>query len=256
MIFFMRTLVRKNLIPYTRYSLITSASKCNKNIPGIGKRFISKNYFNLPENNQNLTLYSIIGTNILVFLAWQQSKNDWRLYKFMLSNFTTSKIGVYRFQDYHTLITAFFSHQDLSHLLFNMLAFYSFGQSTIFLLGTSRFLLLYLGGGLISSICHVSYTTFIPKTWPSSRQRIGDSSPGLGASGAVNAVVIWNIISFPRNMIYLYGILPVPAALLGLGFIAMDGYSLYYGDSNIGNAAHLGGAAYGALFYALTRRIR
>ena len=65
-----------------------------------------------------------------------------------------------------------------------------------------------------------------------------------------------------------------------MGFVGIDVYSLYYGEGNVGNAAHLGfvvviiifillllyltfkiyfiiikgGAGYGAMFYALTRR--
>ena len=48
------------------------------------------------------------------------------------------------------------------------------------------------------------------------------SSPALGASGAVNAVVIAQICLFPSSTILLYGILPMPSALFGLLWIASD----------------------------------
>ena len=75
----------------------------------------------------------------------------------------------------------------------------------------------------------------------------------LGASGAINAIVAWYIAVAPRSMIYLYGVLPIPAALFGVAYLGFDAYSLYSGDSGMGNAAHLGGAAFGGLWYILSR---
>jgi membrane associated rhomboid family serine protease len=37
----------------------------------------------------------------------------------------------------------------------------------------------------------------------------------IGASGAVGAVLAWSIFSNPSQIVYLYMIVPVPAALLG-----------------------------------------
>ncbi|KAJ1436088.1 hypothetical protein B484DRAFT_325294 [Ochromonadaceae sp. CCMP2298] len=171
----------------------------------------------------------------------------------MQQNFTVSSQGVFQQGKYHTLITAFFSQKDASHLLFNGMAFVSFGMNSIALLGSSRFLLLYMGGGLLSSIAQVSWPYMIPRSWPA-YHHYSPYSAGLGASGAVNAVVAWNIITFPTSLIYLYGLLPLPAALLGLAFLGADAYSLYFGQSNIGNAAHLAGSAYGTAFWVMMRR--
>lgn len=48
------------------------------------------------------------------------------------------------------------------------------------------------------------------------------SQPALGASGAVNSIVIAQICLFPTQTVLLYGILPMPAALFGLMWIAGD----------------------------------
>ena len=49
------------------------------------------------------------------------------------------------------------------------------------------------------------------------------SDPGaLGASGAVNSVVVCTILLAPRATVLLYGILPLPAWLLGVGWVGLD----------------------------------
>jgi len=41
----------------------------------------------------------------------------------------------------------------------------------------------------------------------------------LGASAALNAIVLLDILLYPKRMVYLYMILPVPAALFGVVYI-------------------------------------
>lgn len=180
---------------------------------------------------------------------------DRNLRRFMVENFTVSSVGFFGHKKFHTLLTACFSHMDIWHMAFNMFTLYSFGQSALMVLGAPRFLALYLGGGVVSSLCQIIWPYFIPEHWPA-RRNFSPYAIGLGASGAVNAVVAWTIFTFPRQLILLYGIVPIPAALFGLAFIAMDGYSLYEGSGQVGNAAHLGGAAFGALMFGVFRRIR
>ena len=48
------------------------------------------------------------------------------------------------------------------------------------------------------------------------------SPPALGASAAVNAVVLLTILLNPYSTVYIYAVLPVPAALLGLLYIGGD----------------------------------
>lgn len=206
-------------------------------------------------SGSRFVLETIIGTNVIVFVAWQAAMKDYQLNSFMKRHFTTSSIGVIYRRDYHTLITSAFSHISVWHLAGNMLVLYSFGFDTLTQLGSSRFLLLYLGGGLVSSLALVAWPSVIPRSWPAYYQ-YDHNAVGLGASGAVNAVIAWSIFKWPRSIIYLYGVLPLPAALLGVGFICYDAVDLYYGSTrNVGNASHLCGAVYGALFYAGTRRL-
>ena len=191
-------------------------------------------------------MYGIIGTQVAVYGAWTLAENNRTLYRKMLLHFTVSRDGVLRRYRIHTLLTSIFSHRDLWHLFMNSFTLYFFGLETIGVLGTARFLQLYLGGGLLSSCCHVG---------------LQGSQLGLGASGAVYAVLLNSILMFPSRQLLLYGIIPVPAWLLGMGIVGYDVYGqmqLKRGyASSTGHAAHLGGAAFGAAFYALrTGRMR
>ena len=51
---------------------------------------------------------------------------------------------------------------------------------------------------------------------------MANAPPALGASAAVNAVVLLDILLYPKRMVYLYMVLPVPAALFGLVYIVGD----------------------------------
>lgn len=47
-------------------------------------------------------------------------------------------------------------------------------------------------------------------------------TPSLGSSGAVNGIVIFEILMMPFATILIYGVLPLPAWVLGALFLAQD----------------------------------
>src|SRR4051794_17847862 len=57
-------------------------------------------------------------------------------------------------KEYYRLITSGFLHADWNHLILNMLSLYFFGPSVEFMLGPTKFLLIYfgsvVGGNLLS----------------------------------------------------------------------------------------------------------
>jgi membrane associated rhomboid family serine protease len=193
----------------------------------------------------------IIGANVAVFAAWQFADTPSRR-KFMFKNFTMSSDGVIHQHRYHTLLTSMFSHKDIFHLSSNMITFYFFSTNVLYSLGSQRFIQLYIGGGLFSGLTLILWPYSVPRTWPA-RYKVNTYSPALGASGAVNAIVMYSILSAPREIILVNFLLPLPAALFGGLFILKDSYELYHGGGNIGNAAHLGGAFFGASVFALKR---
>ncbi|OQR92028.1 serine protease family S54 [Thraustotheca clavata] len=181
-------------------------------------------------------LYGIVGANGLVFMMWQTSQT-WEKKKFMVENFTTS-LSHLKAGRVHTLVTSAFSQMSTSHFLLNGLGLYFFGIEVCRLLGAKRFLGLYLSSAVAASLCQIGYDSYQ-----------GRKTIMLGASGAVNAITSFYICAFPHSTIYIMAILPLPAYVAGGLFILRDLWGATSTSGNIGNVAHLGGAACGVLFY-------
>ena len=192
-------------------------------------------------------IHALIGLNVGVWALWQAAGNNREAEQWMAAHFTTSTAGLVNGLRFHTLVTSSFSHRDFSHLAVNMITLYFFGGEVLALLGAQRLLSLYIGSAVASGV--------VQAAWPLLSDRISPYTPALGASGAVSSVVMWSILTYPRRIILLYFIIPVPAALFGAGFILKDSLGLFgYGSANVGNAAHIGGAMCGAMYFLLTRR--
>ena len=145
---------------------------------------------------------------------------------------------IYRF------ITHGFIHGDFMHLLFNMYALYIFGGSAEFafgilfgqIFGKLAFLLFYL-----AAIAASSYVVYM-------RHQGNYAYSALGASGAV-AAVMWPYIMFAPWNWFIFP--PLPAILLGFGYIAYSHYADKKGGTNIGHNAHLWGAIFGLVGYSV-----
>lgn len=206
-------------------------------------------------------LYGIIGVNVAVFVAWN-SASGYREREFMVRNFTMSKHGVLKEGRVHTLLTHMFSHKDMWHLASNMISLYFFGAEALVFLGSARFLVLYMGGGIVSAGASFFAPSIIKKLRGVDgfdRFLYGSQhspySTSLGASGAVSAVVIWGILLSPFRTIMIFPLpLPLPSWLVGMAFVGQDLYgAAYRPHSNTGHSAHLGGAAWGAAYFLMRR---
>jgi membrane associated rhomboid family serine protease len=119
-----------------------------------------------------------------------------------------------RGSDYETLLTSGFVHADLGHLFFNLITFYAFGPPLEREIGTTRFLLLYLCGLLVSGL-----GTCI-------KHRDEPNYASLGASGAILAVLFASIVYFPHQQIFIFPLpLPIPAPLFAVAYLAFSYYS-------------------------------
>lgn len=130
-----------------------------------------------------------------------------------------------------TVVTYMFVHAGLWHLLFNMLALYFFGPRLEVRLGPGRFAGLYLVSGLVAAGLSALFNPF---------------AGVIGASGAVFGVLVGYARYWPRDLIYIWGVVPVEARWL---VIVMAGLSLWFGFTGtaggIAHFAHLGGFAGG-----------
>lgn len=75
----------------------------------------------------------------------------------------------------------------------------------------------------------------------------------VGASGAVSAVVFAYILVAPKESIYFFGILPIPAFIYGFLYLLYSQYMAKNATDNIGHDAHFFGAVFGFLFTGMLR---
>src|SRR5689334_4371796 len=61
-----------------------------------------------------------------------------------------------------TLFTYFFTHQDILHILFNMLFLYWFGKLIEEYLGNRRLINLYILGGLVGGLLYIAMYNLLP----------------------------------------------------------------------------------------------
>jgi membrane associated rhomboid family serine protease len=141
------------------------------------------------------------------------------------------------------LVTYGFVHDDTGpwHLLFNMMAVYFFGREVEALLGRNEFYRFYFTAIVLAGIAWVASVQL-------SQPALAAQTFLVGASGAVMAVVAVFIWYFPRQTVYIYGVLPVPAWALGVLFVVVDLQGAASQQGNVAHVAHLAGAVFGLLY--------
>ncbi|EOY20566.1 RHOMBOID-like protein 12 isoform 2 [Theobroma cacao] len=160
----------------------------------------------------------LIITNVAVFLLWRIADR-----KFMMNNFMVS-LDNFKSGRLHTLITSAFSHIDIEHIISNMIGLYFFGSNIGRIFGPEYLLKLYLAGAIGGSVFYLVHHAFLALSSKGHAMWMMDPSktPGLGASGAVNAIMLLDIFLNPKATLYFDFIIPVPAMLLGIFLIGKD----------------------------------
>jgi len=147
-----------------------------------------------------------------------------------------------------TMFTSLFLHAGLFHLLGNMWFLWIFGNNIEDRLGHLPYVLFYLAGGLIASLCHWAAVT-----------DSGSLIPTVGASGAVSAMLGAYAVTYPKVrircfvfVIILFFFIELPAfVVLGIWMMGQlfEGIgALHLGiDGGVAWWAHIGGFAFGAI---------
>lgn len=185
---------------------------------------------------------TLILINVGVYLA------DWAT-DGMLSHFGELQSDVFRHPwDLWELLTAGFLHdrRGIFHIGFNMFTLWMFGRQVEAIYGRWEFLRMYLVFIVLSSLGWV-ITENIWHTRPP-----GDPSVMVGASGGITGILTIFVLNFPRQMFYIWGVIPMPAWLFLAIFVLMDlsGFMAgQHGDSNTAFAAHLTGFLCGVAYF-------
>ncbi len=175
----------------------------------------------------------LIGLNLLVFLA--QSAFP-RATAYLALN----PVNVIRGGAYWQFLSYMFAHGGLSHLLVNMLGLFFFGTQVERHLGTKEFLLYYLVTGALAGV--FSFLVYLMTG--------AEYVYLLGASGAIFAVQLAYATFFPNAMIYIWGIFPLRAPTLVLGYTAIELFSSVFGfRSGVAHLTHLAGFGFAWLYF-------
>jgi len=133
-----------------------------------------------------------------------------------------------------TVVTYMFLHGGWMHIIFNMIVLYFFGPRVEQRLGSNRFITLYFIAGISGAVL-----SFF----------LAPESAIIGASAAIFGVELAFAKYWPRELIYIWGVLPIQAIwLIGLSIA----YSIWSGmngsTSGVADFAHLGGIAGAAIY--------
>jgi len=136
---------------------------------------------------------------------------------------------------YWQFLTYMFMHGGISHILINMFILTIFGIQFESVLGSRRFLTLYLASGVFSAFFYLVLTgeSFIPM---------------LGASGAVFAVLTAYAFKFPNNIVFIGFLFPLPAKYAVIMFAVIEFFAGVFDlQMGVANFGHLGGILAGFL---------
>jgi membrane associated rhomboid family serine protease len=152
--------------------------------------------------------------------------------------------AVHHRKEYYRWITSGFVHGGWLHLLINLFVFWQFGEQVEHvykvmlgdLPGQIAYILLFTLGVIVSDL--PSYV----------QHKNNPHFASIGASGAVSAVLFAYILFFPWHMLYLYGIIPIPGIVAGIGYLWYESYMSKKEGTGINHNAHLFGALFGVVF--------
>ena len=192
--------------------------------------------------SNNGAVYWLIGINILVFLAMRYLGRD--ILIFLYEKMPMRPYRIVNDGWVWTFVTYMFTHdiRGLSHILFNMLGLFIFGIHVERQMGSREFLLYYFVTGTLAGI--LSFGAYC---------LTGNYGIALiGASGAVFAVELAYAVIFPDSIIYVWGILPLRAPVMVLGFTALElFFSLTGVRANVAHLTHLAGFAFGWMYFLI-----
>jgi membrane associated rhomboid family serine protease len=138
------------------------------------------------------------------------------------------------------LLTYGFVHSsnDILHILFNMYFLWFFGRSVEGIYGKAEFLRIYLASMAVAGLAWVAFRTAAE-----------GQAALVGASGAIMCLMILFVLHFPKQVILIWGVLPVPAWAIGVFYVVADVLGVERGSDTVAHVAHLGGVVFGFVYY-------
>jgi len=187
----------------------------------------------------NNAVFILIGINLLIYLLIFITRNSQLIIMLSMRPYDITYQG--RFWQFFTYM---FIHDpnSIAHVAFNMFALFIFGTQVERNIGSKEFLLYYLLTGTLAGI--FSFGVYV---------YTGNMAVRLmGASGAIFAIQLAYATLFPRSIIYIWGILPLRAPVMVLGFASLEIFFLLTGGrGSVAHMTHLAGFGFGYLYFLL-----
>src|SRR3979490_3444039 len=187
----------------------------------------------------------LVGANVLVFLLQSMSQGALDM-PFAL--WPLQPIDGQSYFRFWQIVTYAFLHGNISHLLFNMLGLWMFGNEIELYGGTPRLLVCYIASVVSAALSQL----FIPILFGA------PPGPTIAASGGVFGLLLAYAFLFPRRkVIPLIPPIPMPAWLFATLYAGVELFAGVTGSlSGIAHFAHLGGMVGSALVITQWRRAR
>jgi membrane associated rhomboid family serine protease len=155
-----------------------------------------------------------------------------------------------------TVFTVMLVHANLFHFLANMITFYFFGTAVEKTVGGIKMLKMYLIAGLAASIAVVGFTNILYYIHGPTYSNALTTSPIVGASGAVVAMVGMVAMLYPDSEVLLYFVIPMKIKTAVYAFGGLELFNLIFKIIGINlpvigglaSSAHLAGLAVGLYF--------
>ncbi len=181
----------------------------------------------------------IVAVNVLVFVVMSML-GDTQDARFMAMHGAGYAPFVTEYGEYYRLFTSMFLHFGFQHLFNNMLVLVFLGDTLEKMVGRLRFLLIYLGGGLIGNVVSLLFDLYT-----------GNNAVSAGASGAVFAVIgalVWFVLRNRGKILDYSG----PRLLFMAFLVLVQGMNA----EGVDNSAHIGGFLAGFFLATLCARRR
>ena len=147
-----------------------------------------------------------------------------------------------------TLVTHMFYHEDVWHIISNMLWLWAFGYIMQDITGNKKIIPVYIYGALAGAIAFIAAYNLIP----SFKDQLPFQS-ALGASAGIMGIAVATTIIAPGYRIFPMLNGGIPLWVLTMIFVIID-LATIPGTNSGGHIAHLAGALAGFLFIYMLRR--
>ncbi|MEX0820457.1 MAG: rhomboid family intramembrane serine protease, partial [Pirellulaceae bacterium] len=161
----------------------------------------------------------------------------------LMQEMASSASDLFRPWYWWRFLTSGFAHApDIKHILYNMVGLFFLGRSVEAVYGQKEILRFYLVAIVLGSVGQAlrAYVADPEGPW------IGC----YGASGAVTGIIVLFICHFPKQMLLLFFVIPVPAWVVGILIIVMNvAGASGVGDPRVAYDVHLIGAAFALAYF-------